>query len=273
MWEGAVLGTGGAWEEMSWTNVCRVKNAMKLGICWSAANGGLRDGGLRKSEDIRGKRPFSSVFWIFQVLFAPSGKGQKRQKKGEKGRFRAISRKGGQAPLKPPFVTPPFAADQICSRKTSREKWREICREKFWALWSFVSWGKRSSRIAPEISGHFPWQLPRTVSGENSLQHFCTPSRDEKCQFHRGGSEPRAYRKRTPLSEDCQVQSKRDAPKWPFWKNHASSMPMVEAPLQQKNLHTTSDRNPWVRENVSTGFLEFSPVDFFPFSPGFLCVS
>ena len=30
--------------------------------------------------------------------------------KGEKGRFRPISRKGGQTPLKPPFVTPPFAA-------------------------------------------------------------------------------------------------------------------------------------------------------------------
>ena len=73
------------------------------------------DGGLSKSEDIWGKRPFSSVFWIFRVLFVPSGKGQKRQKKGEKGRFRPISRKGGQTPLKPPFVTPPFAAAQFCS--------------------------------------------------------------------------------------------------------------------------------------------------------------
>ena len=36
---------------------------------WSAANWGLRDGGLSKSEDIRGQRPFSSVFWIFQVPF------------------------------------------------------------------------------------------------------------------------------------------------------------------------------------------------------------
>ena len=44
------------------------------------------------------------------MLFAPSGKGRNRQKKGEKGRFRLISRKGGQTPLKPPFVTPPFAA-------------------------------------------------------------------------------------------------------------------------------------------------------------------
>ena len=79
---------------------------------WSAANGGLRDGGLSKSEDIWGKRPFSSVFWIFQVLFAPSGKGRKRQEKGEKGRFRPISGEGGQTPLKPPFVTPPFAAAQ-----------------------------------------------------------------------------------------------------------------------------------------------------------------
>ena len=44
------------------------------------------------------------------MLIAPSGKGRKRQEKGEKGRFWPISRKGGQTPLKPPFVTPPFAA-------------------------------------------------------------------------------------------------------------------------------------------------------------------
>ena len=44
----------------------------------------------------------------------PSGKGRKRQKKGEKGRIWLISRmKGGQTPLKPPFATPPFAADQV----------------------------------------------------------------------------------------------------------------------------------------------------------------
>ena len=79
-------------------------------VIWSAASGGLRDGGSRTSEDIWGKRPFSCVFWISQVLFGPSGKGQTRQKKGGKGRFRPISRKGGQTPLKPPFVTPPFAA-------------------------------------------------------------------------------------------------------------------------------------------------------------------
>ena len=46
------------------------------------------------------------------MLFGPSGKGRKGQKKGEKGRFRPISRTGGQIPLKPPFVTPPFAALQ-----------------------------------------------------------------------------------------------------------------------------------------------------------------
>ena len=37
------------------------------------------------------------------MLFAPSGK----------GRFRPISRKGGQTPLKPPLNTPPFAAAQF----------------------------------------------------------------------------------------------------------------------------------------------------------------
>ena len=50
------------------------------------------------------------------MLFGPSGKGRKRQKKGEKGRFQPISGKGGQRPLKPPFVTPPFAAAQLLSR-------------------------------------------------------------------------------------------------------------------------------------------------------------
>ena len=44
------------------------------------------------------------------MLFGPSGKGRNWQKKGDFGRFRSMSRKGGQTPLKPPFVTPPFAA-------------------------------------------------------------------------------------------------------------------------------------------------------------------
>ena len=82
-------------------------------VSWSATNGRLRDGGLRKFEDIWGKRPFSSLFWISHVLFGPSGKGRKREKKGGKGRKRPISRKGGQTPLKPLFVTPPFAAPQV----------------------------------------------------------------------------------------------------------------------------------------------------------------
>ena len=50
------------------------------------------------------------------MLKRPSGKGRKRQKKGEKGRFRPISRTGGQTPLKPPFVTLPFAALQDPAR-------------------------------------------------------------------------------------------------------------------------------------------------------------
>ena len=84
-----------------------------IDLGWIAANGGLGDGGLRNSEDIRGKRPFSSVFWISEMLSAPSGKGRKRQKKGEKGRFRPISGKGGQTPLKPPFVTTPICGNPI----------------------------------------------------------------------------------------------------------------------------------------------------------------
>ena len=46
------------------------------------------------------------------MLFGTSVNGRKREKKGEKGNFRPISRTGGQTPLKPPFVTPPFATLQ-----------------------------------------------------------------------------------------------------------------------------------------------------------------
>ena len=120
-----------------------------LFIIWSAANGDLRDGGLSKSEEIWRERPFSSVFWIFQVLFAPSGKGRKRQKKGEKGQFRPISRKGSQTPLKPPFVTPPFAAAQIVMfvRNFGR-----VC-SQFWLSVRNSVWGpfNRNSRGNPSL--------------------------------------------------------------------------------------------------------------------------
>ena len=43
-------------------------------------------GDLSKSQDIWWKSAFSCVFWISQVLVRPSGKWQKRQKTGEKGR-------------------------------------------------------------------------------------------------------------------------------------------------------------------------------------------
>ena len=69
-------------------------------------NGGLRDGGSKQIQGCLRKKAFSWVFRISQVLFGSSGKGRKRQKKGDKGRYRPISRKGGQTPLKPPFVRP-----------------------------------------------------------------------------------------------------------------------------------------------------------------------
>ena len=75
---------GKGWEERG------PKKHSKNSDFWGAANRGLRDGGLRKSEDIRGTRPFSSdILWIFQMLFRSSGKG--RRKGREKGRKRPIS--------------------------------------------------------------------------------------------------------------------------------------------------------------------------------------
>ena len=57
-------------------------------IFWSAANGGLRDGGLSKSEDIWGKRPLFLRFLDFPGALRTL---RKRAKKAEKGRTRPIS--------------------------------------------------------------------------------------------------------------------------------------------------------------------------------------
>ena len=56
-------------------------------VSWSAANRGLRDGGLSKAEEICGKRPFSSVFWISQVSSHPPEKGEKGRKRAKKADF------------------------------------------------------------------------------------------------------------------------------------------------------------------------------------------
>ena len=74
-------------------------------------------GNPRVSEEKGLLPPFSG---FSQVLFGPSGKGRKGQKKGEKGRFRPISGTGDQTPLKPPFVTPPFAAAQLGSETSAK---------------------------------------------------------------------------------------------------------------------------------------------------------
>ena len=57
-----------------------------------------------------------------EVLFGPSGKGRKSQKNGEKSRFRPISRNGDQTPLKPPFVTPPFATAPVINLRWIRKQ-------------------------------------------------------------------------------------------------------------------------------------------------------
>ena len=54
--------------------------------CLECRKWGLRDGGFKQIAGYLRKKAFFLRFLDFQVLFGPSGKGQKRQKKGEKGR-------------------------------------------------------------------------------------------------------------------------------------------------------------------------------------------
>ena len=102
------------------------------------------------------------------MLFAPSGKGRKRQKKGEKGRFRSISGKGGQTPLKPPFVTPPFAAAREKSRKSLKITFRTF-------FWLFRGPGSGGPKL---LSGDFfetfrVFGVLGSVDGQGAILLFC----------------------------------------------------------------------------------------------------
>ena len=106
------------------------------------------------------------------MLFVPSGKGRKRQKKGE---FRPISRKGGQTPLKPPFVRPPFAAAQLRENLHFRVCCVFGC-SFFPSALSFLSlffWKKRHGK-PPKKQGFFipaeplnPWKRREKRSKKN----------------------------------------------------------------------------------------------------------
>ena len=89
----------------SWESAWR---AIKIGVSiWSAANGGLRDGGLRKSEDIWGKRPFSSDILDFPGVVQALWKMAKKAEKGEKRPISADFQDGRPGhPLNPHLLHP-----------------------------------------------------------------------------------------------------------------------------------------------------------------------
>ena len=87
--------------------LCAISFVCCVGFLLECRKWGFKRWGFKEIRgNLRKKAFFLGYPRIFQVLFRPSGKGRKRQKKGRKGRFRLLSGKGGQTPLKPPFVTP-----------------------------------------------------------------------------------------------------------------------------------------------------------------------
>ena len=103
------------------SNVLKIVFFQRLqSIARSAANGGLRDGGLSKSEDICGKRPFFSVFWISQALFAPSGKGRKGRKRAKKADFGRFPVRAARHPLSPHLLHPHLRRLQSIASRFAR---------------------------------------------------------------------------------------------------------------------------------------------------------
>ena len=89
-------------------------------LSWSATNGGL---GVCPA--FSGSPRWSS---------GPPEKGEKGRKRAEKADFRPISRKGGQTPFKPPFVTPLFAAAQLSLSPRKHYRMEMLPRKSFSAV-------------------------------------------------------------------------------------------------------------------------------------------
>ena len=79
--------------------------------------GGFKRWGLKQIWGYLRKKAFFPACSGFPKSFQTLRKRAKKAEKGEKGRFRPICRMGGQTPLKPPFVTPPFAAAQPLGKR------------------------------------------------------------------------------------------------------------------------------------------------------------
>ena len=99
------------------------ESGLREGIYWSAANGGVTNGGLRgvwpPVLEIGRNRPFSPFFCLFRPFPEGPESTWKIQKKEGKGLFPQIS----SDLLTPPSLKPPFAALQIYrGQKTAQEK-------------------------------------------------------------------------------------------------------------------------------------------------------
>ena len=93
-------------------NVCDIWGWLK--IVWSVANGGLRDGGLSKSEDIRGKKPFPPVFRIFRCSSHPLEKAEKGRKRVRKADFGRFPGRVARHPLSPNLLQPHLRLAENC---------------------------------------------------------------------------------------------------------------------------------------------------------------
>ena len=97
------------------------------------------------------------------MLFAPHGKGRKKKKTGKKGQFWPISRKGGQTPLKPPFVTPPFAAAQNMPGASGPNKSPKSLDHSPKGF--FLHFLGRFPEVFPRLWGVLRSEAPRDLSG------------------------------------------------------------------------------------------------------------
>ena len=127
------------------------------------------------------------------MLSGPSGKGRERQKMDEKGRFRPISRTGGQTPLKPPFVTPPFAALQwgeliclsVAKAQRKEKKSSGVLLFADWGVWIRRGWISRSWG-APIFRPEVPKPFRICILGPLDLKS----GRPENAKSNHDGSNP-----------------------------------------------------------------------------------
>ena len=156
-------------------------------LFWSAANGGLRDGGLSRIQGNLRKKAFFLRFLDFPgALRAFPEKGEKGRKRAKRADFGRFPGRAARHPLSPHLLHPHLRQPNFCVLSAPRHSRVKFCvifsvfhtvfDVKFW-WWIFrrtpKPWENVGRKISPKFHAKFHDTFGREKRRKFSLPHFC----------------------------------------------------------------------------------------------------